>query len=344
MKKYLILFILLAVFTACKTSDPVKSISYVDNSEFSFDKEYYQSEKLKWEGVDKVWALVDGKPVLQSEVEIKFNLLLSKKKIKKNKFSYEKSRVLDSIINLRIIESTAEKKGILVSKKKVDNTIKDIKKQNNIADDKAFEAFVKKNFKMSIPEYREYLRQQLLTKLLMIYAIDYNRPTEEQAEAFYKQQVKRNPLPFIQANFEYLTVKPKNKSFTEQKRINKIINSARSSALKGKSLASIAAANKEIRYTSTGGYKRLGEFNGYIAGFVYKRLKRRGQISIVFKTAEGYHIIKYYGKRIAPFSEFKDIIYRMMDAQSGQQALDAWLEKQRRYASVTIFMKDYKSK
>lgn len=336
MKKYIISALLMSfLLPACSSS------VYKTDNDFAFNPNYYYQDNLEWKEVDKVWALIDGRPILKSEVEKKFEEINSKKKIKKNKVAYEKSRILDSIINLKIIESNASKNGIIVSEENIDNKIKEVMEMNDLKDQKELIAFVKKTSKMNYDEYREYIRQQTLTRMLMIYSIDYNRPSEEEAKDFYKKQVKKNSLPFTQVSIEYLTVTPKNKTFSEQKRVSKIINGARSQALKGKSLASIAASNSSIKYTTSGGYKRLAELDRYIAGYVHQVMKRRGQLSAVHKTPSGYHIIKYYGKRVAPFEDFKNIIFRMMDAQAGQEALDYWLKRQRNLASVKIYMNEY---
>ncbi|MBN1500988.1 MAG: peptidylprolyl isomerase [Spirochaetes bacterium] len=337
---------LIKIFTVMSLFFAV-SCSTMNNSSFTEEKPI-DDPGIKWENVDEVWAVVGTKPVLKSEVEKKYSALLRKKKIPANKTASEKSRILDSLINFIIIENKASSEGIIVSKEKVENQISDIMLRNNIKTKAEFEKFLDKNYQITLEEYKEEIRRSIMTNLVMVYAVDYKRPSQKDAEAFYRKKVKEDVRPFLQVKIQIIQVSPKDSSFQEEKAANTLINDVRKKALGGASFTSLAKQYSTDRATASKGgdlgWTLLGKLDPYIAGYVYQKMSKSGSISEVIKTSEGYYIVRYSGRRTAPFSEFEQIIYNMLSMQYGEKALELWLLEQREFSDVKIFMKDYSKK
>ena len=63
---------------------------------------------FSWQSYEKVLAVVNNRAIMESDVNQKLERLKSIKKIPDSKINYEKSRILDQMIEAEIIFETAQ--------------------------------------------------------------------------------------------------------------------------------------------------------------------------------------------------------------------------------------------
>jgi peptidyl-prolyl cis-trans isomerase SurA len=72
-------------------------------------------------------------------------------------------------------------------------------------------------------------------------------------------------------------------------------------------------------------------------------LSRNGEISPVFKSNFGYHIVKYIGRRDITYEKVERMIMYMLYTERGHEQFKKWLQQKREEASVIIHMEYVKS-
>jgi putative peptidyl-prolyl cis-trans isomerase len=297
------------------------------------------TSKGKWSSYDNVVAVVNDVPIVKSEVEKRYQALRKKKKFPSSKLSKVKSQVLDSFINESLLLQTAEEESIIISDKKVDNHIKSIMRRMNFYSVKKFKRYIIRKEKITWAEYRRQIKISLLTQQIMTYAINFTPPSDQEARAFYNKNRKH----FVEVNVQHVLVKPKNSSFAEEKRVNKKIERLRSRVLKGESFSKLARKHSQCPSAKQGGslgWTLLMNLDPYFANTAYQ-MQKRGQISSVIKSSFGYHIIKYHGRRYAPFANVKDQIFGMLANQKRQMQFKSWVKRRREQSDIKIYMKNY---
>ena len=79
----------------------------------------------------------------------------------------------------------------------------------------------------------------------------------------------------------------------------------------------------------------INELDPHFAGAVFQ-MRRRGDISQPIKSAAGYHLIQYNGRRNIPFERVEHFIMSRLFYERMTEQFDRWLA-QRRNESEIIF-------
>ena len=89
------------------------------------------------------------------------------------------------------------------------------------------------------------------------------------------------------------------------------------------------------------GWVMLAEADPYLANQVMQSFTPGG-VSGVIKSSFGYHILKFYEKRIAPFSAIQDRINNMLSNQKRSDRFQKWIMDARKESEIMIYMEGYK--
>jgi parvulin-like peptidyl-prolyl isomerase len=81
----------------------------------------------------------------------------------------------------------------------------------------------------------------------------------------------------------------------------------------------------------------IAQFDPYFANNV-ARLSRKGEISSVFKSGFGYHIVKYIGRRDVTYDKVERMIMYILYTEKGQEQFKKWIQQKREESSVIIHM------
>ena len=335
---------------------------------------------FSWEPYDGTIAVVNDVSIIESDIDNKFNQLMKIKNVPKNRYSFEKSRILDRYIEDALILETAINEAIVINDKRVLMQIEDFMKQyfaakiqdkNKLGQfieklisrlekklndesvvirekevDEQLDGFIKfietKNH-LPFKFFFEEIRSQMMREQIMAYAIGVTPPTKEEAMDWYKKF--KNKLG-DEVWFKNIYIKPAGNSFTAERDAQKKISDIREKIIAGESFEKLAATYSQDYETAAkggdAGWKMLAELDPYFAGFV-NNLRTMGQVSQVFKSSIGYHIIKLIARRPITFDKVERMILNKLYNENMDHQYKKWVMKKKKESDIQIFMKNYSS-
>ena len=293
--------------------------------------------------VNKIVAIVNNRPIIESEVERKLSLLSSKKKISSSQRIVERNKIIDSLISEQLVAQLADEETIIVTEEKIDNTIEKMMQANGIKKIDDFIKLVEKREKIPYEIYREEIRKQILAELIMSIAINSGTPSRKEALAWYNKN--KNSPQLLQVRVKHILIVPKGSSFSAEKKANSLADDIYKKINSGESFEKLAVKYSEDPGSASKGgdigWTFLGTLDPYFANQAYQ-MNTPGSISPVFKSSFGYHIIKYMGRKSASFSEIENQIYGMLSGMGRKEQFKKWLDNQRANSKIIVYYKDYK--
>jgi peptidyl-prolyl cis-trans isomerase SurA len=291
-----------------------------------------------WETFDRVIAVVNDTAIIQSELMRRYQVVTKKQTPKKPE---ELNSILDNLIERALIEQEAREQAIIISDEKVMSHINNIMKAQKIPSLDVFKKMVEEKEGISFEEYKEEIRQSLLTEMLVSLAIGVSPPSREEAYQWYKEN--KNKLG-NEVHIKQIVIRPKNSSFAEEKRANELINQIRDRILKGESFEKLASQYSEDPSAKNGGdigWVALAEMDPYMANTVF-RMKKPGEISTVMKTHSGYTIVKLMESRPTSFETVQDRILNMLYQRNMGEQFKKWIVTRRAQSDIKIYLENYR--
>ena len=335
-----------------------------------------QGQVSAWVPYEKVIAVVNNRAIMESEIDQKFEKLKTAKKIPASKINYEKSRILDQMIENELIFETAEEESIVVTDKKViqqleDGLIRffstrigkdaDLKKTvDNVSkamekhmekrfetnykidpDLKMFIDYVEKNDKTDFITFFNEIKLKITREQIISLTIGMTPPSPEDAKKWFN--ANRSKLGF-EVYVKHILIIPKSSSLSDERDANSKAEDIRRQIMANPdSFESLASKYSQdpgsARSGGDLGWQMIAQFDPYFANNV-ARLSRRGEISSVFKSGFGYHIVKYMGRRDIPYEKVERMIMYMLYNEKGQEQFKKWIQQKKAAASIIIHM-DY---
>jgi foldase protein PrsA len=298
-----------------------------------------------WEVYDKVIAIVNETPVIESELTTKFERIIDRQKIAPKKMQSEKSKLLDKFIDEAIVEQTAKEQSIMVTSEKVDNQIKKMMERMNIKSIDVFKKEIEKMERIPFEDYKEEMRKSLIAEQVMSIAIGVTPPSTKEAEEWYK--VNKDKIGY-EVNIQHIMIKLKNDSFEENKRASKSAQDLLEKIKSGQSFENAARDFSEDAATkNTGGSmgwvplsnmaRRDYDFANNIANSFFMGNKKYD----VIKSGTAYHIVKYNGKRATSFESVKDEIFNVLYQKKVMEQFNKWVSRKKQESDIKIYMPDY---
>jgi len=291
-----------------------------------------------WETFDRVIAVVNDTAIIQSELMRRYQIVTRKQTPKKPE---ELNSILDNLIERALIEQEAREQAIIISDEKVMSHINNIMKSQKISSLDVFKKMVEEKEGISFDEYKEEIRQSLLTEMLVSLAIGVSPPSKDEAYQWYKEN--KNKLG-NEVHIKQIVIRPKNSSFAEEKRANELINQIRDRILKGESFEKLASQYSEDPSAKNGGdsgWIALAEMDPYMANTVF-RMKKPGEISTVIKTQTGYTIVKLMDSRPTSFETVQDRILNMLYQRNMGEQFKKWIVTRRAQSDIKIYLENYR--
>lgn len=329
-----------------------------------------------WEKFDRVLAVVNNRPIIESEVNKMLEQKKSFKDIPKSKLAYEKSRIVDQLIEDELIFETARNESIEIGNKKVINQLHDTmvkffkskidddKKVNETVervsknleglmqdrfdpdykidpDLKKFMAYIEKKERVDFFTVFEQLKVNIARQQIMSITIGANPPSSDEAKKWFNKN--RDKLG-IEVHVKHILIIPKSGSLTDEKEANDKIEQIRKQILAGESFEKLAAKySQDTESAGNGGdlgWQMLGQMDPYFANNVYQ-MSKNGQISKVFKSSFGYHIVKYLDRRPVTFERVEQLILWKLYSDNMAEQYRKWMEQRKSESSIIIYMEDY---
>ena len=321
--------------------------------------------------VDKTVAMVNNEAIMSSEFDRLIAPVMEQYKTvtpiaeqSPEKIKEIKQRLLDQLVDDRVLKQEAVNHKIKVSKRDVDQGVAQVKKR--FETDAVFQSELKKE-DMSEVQFVKRIEEQLLVMKLIDQEIKAKTepPKDEEVKAFYEkiqQKIKGKDLGLEKKDEEEIAglAKLLSRASAEQTHARHILVGVEKNAdmkTKAAALAKIKSIKKELKegadfdalakkYSDDPASKNKGGDLGFFAkGDMVPEFEKAafalnvGQISEPVLTDFGYHIIKVEEKRAgkkASFDEVKNDLKEFLYQKSAKKRYEGWVKDLRSKASIKL--------
>jgi parvulin-like peptidyl-prolyl isomerase len=321
--------------------------------------------------VDKTLAIVNGEAIMYSEFEKTADPILEQYKQAAppaeqtpEKIKEFKQKLLDQMVDDRLLKQEAQARKIKVTKRDVQEGIKQVKKR--FASEVEFQAELKKE-NLTSAQFEKRIEEQLGVMKLIEQEIKAKtpQPTDEEVRAYYaKVQDKMNgkELGLDKKDEEEIgnLAKYLSRSVAEQVHARHILVSVDKNAPmseKTEALKKIKNIQQELKngadfeelakkYSDDPGSRtRGGDLGFFSKGDMVPEFEKAafslnvGSVSEPILTDFGYHIIKVEEKRAArklTYDDIKNDLKELLYQKNAQKRYESWLKELRAKANVKI--------
>lgn len=287
------------------------------------------------EVVDRIVAIINDSIITLSELNAA-SVIASEGAIEKKEgiaTAEVKNKVLQSLIEQKLVKQAADKAGIDISEREIDNAIDDVKKQNNLTQDALMMALAREG--LTVKQYREQLKEQIrqvkfinkeFRSKISVQKEDIEDYYHQHKESFYTLPSYRVGMIFLESKDPAL----------QKRRLDTINEGLRTGEDFGK-LATMYSDGTTAPAGGDLGYLKVGEMDKSLEAHVSKL--KTGEISEPIITAEGVYIIKLADARAAelkPLDAVKDQIQDKLYKKIMDERFSLWLTEVKKYAHVDI--------
>lgn len=289
------------------------------------------------EVVDRIVAVINDSVITLSELNAATSAALEKFSVDEKKDPARvqelKVRMLDSLIEQKLIKQAADKAGIDISEREIDNAIEDVKRQNNLNQESLLLALAQSGLTMR--EYREQLKEQIRqVKFINKEFRSKISIQPEEVEDYYKTNVDEFYGP---ASYRLnLILVPADGTEAEKQKLKEI----EEGIARGESFANMASHYSEGPAASLGGdmgYMKEGEMDKAIEAAARKL--RINEVSPPIVTRDGTYFIQVTDIKKSvprPFAEVRDSIHDRLFKKVMDERFDFWLKEVKRFAHIEI--------
>ncbi len=291
------------------------------------------------ETVDRVVAIINDSIITLSELNAATAVAIEKLGVKsgedKRKVDEVRATILDTLIEQRLVKQAADRAGIEISEREIDNAVDDIKKQNNMTQEQLLTALAQSG--LTQKEYREQLKEQIRqVKFINKEFRSKISIQSEDVEDYYRQNAKEFGGPALyRMNMIFLPS-------DDRKAMGERLKLVTEGLGKGEDFRQLASHYSDGPSPSLGGdlgYLKSGEMESWIEEAA-KTLKP-GQASAAITRPEGVYFIQlteYKPADTRPLSEVKGLIQDRLFKKIMDERFSFWLSEVKRYAHLEIRM------
>jgi len=289
------------------------------------------------ETVDRIVAIINDSVITMSELNAATNLALEKSggsdKLDGAAALAMKKKVLDDLIEQKLVKQASDKAGIDVSEKEIDNAVEDVKKENGMTQDTLLLTLARTG--LTFKEYREQLKEQIRQVKFVNKEFRSKVTIEpEDVEDYYRQHKDDFQVPATY-KISMIFIPNGDKVVAAQKL--KMIQEGLSKGTDFKELASEYSEGPTASSGGDMGYLKLNEMDKYVQDAVVK-LKTNG-ISPAIQAADGIYFIRLDDMKPPqqrPFEEVKGLAQDKLYRKIMDDRFSFWLNEVKKYAHVEI--------
>ena len=295
--------------------------------------------------LDKIVARVNGDIILMSDLKGRSMQFLAEMKrrnqpVDEDNIHKIEKEILNEMIEERLMLQFANNNNIKISDEDIKIAIEDVKKQNNFTDEMLEKAL--KNDKVTINDYRERLKEQMIISKVINYEVKSNIHIEEnEIKKYYEEhrdefktpeEVRVRHMVFMYSEEE----RDSSKEEVIRKKAADILNKIR----EGEDFAKLASIYSEDLSAKSGGDlgyfsrgKMIKDFED--AAFILKK----GEVSDVIRTPYGFHIIKCDDKKEAGFRPAEEVsgeIEKSIFLEKMKSLKNIWMKKMKEKAFIDV--------
>jgi peptidyl-prolyl cis-trans isomerase SurA len=291
------------------------------------------------ETVDRVVAIINDSIITLSELNAATAVAIDKLGVQgsedKRKVEEVRSTILDSLIEQRLVKQAADKAGIEISEREIDNAVEDIKKQNNLTQEQLLVALAQSG--LTQKEYREQLKEQI--RQVKFINKEFRSKISIQAddiEDYYRQNIREfSGSAVYRMNMIFL---PSNDRKAMNERL-KLVTDGLSSGEDFRQLASHYSDGPSPSLGGDLGYMKTGEMESWIEEAV--KSLQPGQATPAITRPEGVYFIQlteFKAAETRPLAEVRGLIQDRLFKKIMDERFSFWLSEIKRYAHLEIRM------
>lgn len=293
--------------------------------------------------MDRVVANVNGEIILLSDVRKRIELV--KRLAGPDEGAIPPGRlseraVLSSMVDEKVIAHYAKESNVTVKESEVDQAIDRVLEGNSITYDQLEQALKAQG--MSMEDYREKMREQMLTRKISSLEVTGVNVTEEEARAYYERNRKMfldPPEEKIRASHIVLLASPEGdpENYRSAKRkIRELLEEIKN----GADFAHVAKKESQ-----DGAAKNGGDLGWFTRGTMVPAFEEaafaleKGEVGGPVATRYGFHLIMVTDRikpKPAPFEKVREKVLAVMSEEAFRKKRDAWLERLRSQAYIEI--------
>ncbi len=279
----------------------------------------------------QVVALVNGRSVLEETLRFRLNLEshLYEGENVKERFQSLKHRILDQIIQNRVITDWGLHQGIVLTDEEITKGLERLKSGYT---EKAFEDYLAEK-KVPYEHWRDMAYEKLLVKKVLDEGIFKNvgKTGPKDIQSYYQKNAEEFKTP-------------------ERVRVRHIVTDTEEKAKKlyarvlgGENFAKVAVMNSQSPDRSKGGDL------GYFARGTYPKefddacfALKAGEISPIIRSPYGFHIFKSIDTKPAGMLSLDEVtprIYSILIKQTSEEVFDKWYEEAKKASQIQIIEK-----
>jgi peptidyl-prolyl cis-trans isomerase SurA len=276
--------------------------------------------------LDKIDAIVDDKIILRSDIENQLDLLSLRGPEEKE----NRCRLMEQLIYNKMLTTQAIKDSLPLANEEVEDELN--RKVNYFisvaGSQEAFEEYYHKTVEQIKDDYREDIREQMLSARMRNKILQDIKVTPSEIRTFYDNLAK-DSLPYFNATVELqqVVMKPKVSDFQQQSAKDKAAGILER-VNKGENFELLASLySEDISSAQEGGLLDWAPRGMYVKDFEAAAFKLKpGETSDVVQTPFGYHIIQMIERR-GDMIQVRHILVRPQttskDAEYAQSKLDS---------------------
>jgi len=301
--------------------------------------------KAAAETIDKVVAIVNGDVITLTELNEAVSFVLKDTEGTINFDGAEKDpaeikrKVLDRLIDNKLIEQETKKMGIVVSEKEIDNALENIQKENSISRKELVEKLESKG--LSLEKYKEQIRRGM-EKMMLVNREIKSRVVvnEDELKKYYTENMDFFKIVTeVRIQHILLPVPPN----ADEAKIKDAYEKARDLLVKlsnKEDFGKLAKMYSQDTSSDSGGdmgWFKQGEVTPFLEKVVFSL--KVGEVSDIIRSGLGLHIVKLMDRKekgVRPFEEVKDEIKDTIYAKKVEKEFKEWFEGLRKRSFVKV--------
>lgn len=286
--------------------------------------------------IDKIVAIVNGEIITLAELERYYSKLRDGSEAsgnlgeKRAKIFESRKKVLDRLIEEKLVDQQCKKSSIKVSARDLDMAIENVKKVNAITDEQLRNALLAEG--LSFEDYRQQLREQIRRAKLVSRAVRNKVIVDEdRLKRFYREHVEQFKEPNQIRASHILIVIPQDAD-------DLLVEALRH---KGETILGRLRLDEDFQelarlYSDDASAKNGGDLGFFKRGELLPEFERAtfnlkpGQVSGLVRTKLGFHIIKVTERKegsVIPYGEVTEKVRNRYIKEESKRLYEAWLKK-----------------
>jgi len=253
--------------------------------------------------IDKIVAVVNEDIIILSELrEISSNYL--KKMKTEYSLNYDEEqirgierRILEQLIDEKLIIQEAKRLGITITEKEVDLTIREVREDSKLSEDQFKQALVEEG--VTLEKYRNEIRNQLIRMKILEQEIKHKvQIKEEEIEQYYREHLDSYNTPLEVRLQQILLMIPSEASEQEISQIREKAEEILKRIREGEDFYTLARLYSQDVSAAAGGDMGFFKQNELLPALNEVAFSLEvGEVSSIIHTSLGFHIIKILEKR-----------------------------------------------